>query len=297
VFRAALAEGRFDTERAWLDAVRTSVQMAQLRAAVKAADDEAAAVRDGLADPALNDPALDEPAADLEALLASVEQAESAWTESERELATAHERLDSATRHSELLAAAVADGRQVLADTAAAIRLGNLVSGNGDNRLKMELTTYVLVRRFTEVIASANAQLRNICDSRYELEHTESRNGNARSGLGLQVHDHFTGISRDPKTLSGGEAFYVALSLALGLADVVRSESGGVDMGTLFIDEGFGSLDPDTLDDVMGVLDRLRAGGRVVGIVSHVQELKTRISDRIEVIPRADKSSVLRVIA
>ncbi len=88
---------------------------------------------------------------------------------------------------------------------------------------------------------------------------------------------------RDVGTLSGGETFYVSLSLALALAEVVRAESGGVDLGTLFVDEGFGSLDPDVLDDVMHTLEGLREGGRTVGIVSHVTELKSRVADRIEV--------------
>jgi exonuclease SbcC len=179
----------------------------------------------------------------------------------------------------------------------AAIRLGNLVSGNGDNQLKMELTTYVLVRRFGEIVSAANAQLRRVSGGRYELQHTDAKNGNARSGLGLLVLDLHTGRTRDPATLSGGETFYVSLSLALGLADVVRAESGGIDLGTLFIDEGFGSLDPEVLDEVMTVLDSLRAGGRAVGVVSHVAEMKARIPDRVAVRARADGSSTLQVTA
>ncbi|MDD9205097.1 SbcC/MukB-like Walker B domain-containing protein, partial [Georgenia sp. 10Sc9-8] len=98
-----------------------------------------------------------------------------------------------------------------------------------------------------------------------------------------QVRDHVTETPRDPHTLSGGETFYVSLCLALGLADVVRSEAGGIELGTLFVDEGFGSLDPETLDDVMTELGKLQSGGRAVGVVSHVAELKTRIAERIEV--------------
>ncbi|HEX4729506.1 MAG TPA: SbcC/MukB-like Walker B domain-containing protein, partial [Jatrophihabitans sp.] len=91
----------------------------------------------------------------------------------------------------------------------------------------------------------------------------------------------------------GGETFYVSLSLALGLADMVRAESGGVDLGTLFIDEGFDTLDADVLDRVIATLDTLREGGRVVGVVSHVAELKLRIADRIRVRRRPDGSSEL----
>ncbi|MDH4017857.1 MAG: hypothetical protein OEV20_11005, partial [Actinomycetota bacterium] len=104
-----------------------------------------------------------------------------------------------------------------------------------------------------------------------------------RVGLGLAVLDRHTGRERSPATLSGGETFYTSLALALGLADVVVAQAGGAQLDTLFIDEGFGSLDPDTLDDVMGVIDELRGNGRVIGIVSHVPELKERIAERLTV--------------
>ncbi len=108
-------------------------------------------------------------------------------------------------------------------------------------------------------------------DQRYSLEHTGRRGaGETRGGLSLLVRDDWSGESRDPATLSGGETFVVSLALALGLADVVTQEAGGADLDTLFVDEGFGSLDADTLDDVMDTLDSLRDGGRVVGVVSHV---------------------------
>uniref|UniRef100_UPI003D79920A SbcC/MukB-like Walker B domain-containing protein n=1 Tax=Nocardia brasiliensis TaxID=37326 RepID=UPI003D79920A len=104
-----------------------------------------------------------------------------------------------------------------------------------------------------------------------------------RGGLGLDIRDDYTGAVRPAKTLSGGETFMAALSLALGLADTVAAESGGLVLDTLFIDEGFGGLDADTLDAVMGVLDELRAGGRVVGVVSHVDEMRQRIPSRLHV--------------
>ena len=104
-----------------------------------------------------------------------------------------------------------------------------------------------------------------------------------RPGLGLEVVDQWTGDARDPATLSGGETFVVSLSLALGLADVVTQEAGGTEIDTLFVDEGFGTLDADTLDDVMDRLDGLRAGGRTVGVVSHVSELRNRIPTQVHV--------------
>jgi exonuclease SbcC len=296
-FAAALNAAEFLDAAGWHAARRTSAQIARLRAQITSIDANWAGVRAGLAEPALNDPDLDDEPADLIALNDALEQAEAAADAAAADYGSARERAQIATDAADLLRQAVDGGRQILRDTAAAIQLGNLVSGNGGNQLKMELTTYVLVRRFGEIVSAANAQLRRVSGGRYELQHTDARNGNARSGLGLLVLDLHTGRTRDPATLSGGETFYVSLSLALGLADVVRAESGGIDLGTLFIDEGFGSLDPDVLDEVMTVLDSLRAGGRAVGVVSHVAEMKARIPDRVAVRARADGSSTLQVTA
>ena len=102
--------------------------------------------------------------------------------------------------------------------------------------------------------------------------------------------DEYTGARRPTKTLSGGESFMASLALALGLADVVTAESGGVQIDTLFVDEGFGTLDPRALDAVMTVLDELRRGGRTVGVISHVEELRTRIPSRLEVLTGRDGS-------
>jgi DNA repair protein SbcC/Rad50 len=114
----------------------------------------------------------------------------------------------------------------------------------------------------------------------------------ARGGLGLDVFDEYTGVRRATKTLSGGESFMAALALALGLADVVTAESGGVQLDTLFVDEGFGTLDPQALDAVMTVLDELRRGGRTVGVISHVEELRSRIPSRLQVVSSRDGSRV-----
>ncbi|WP_353611975.1 SbcC/MukB-like Walker B domain-containing protein [Nostocoides sp. Soil756] len=121
-------------------------------------------------------------------------------------------------------------------------------------------------------------------NGRYLLEHTDDRAARgARSGLGLRVLDQWTGRARDTSSLSGGESFMASLALALGLADAVREESGGLDLGTLFIDEGFGSLDDDSLEQVLTVLDGLREGGRAVGVVSHVADLRARIPHQVVV--------------
>jgi exonuclease SbcC len=160
-----------------------------------------------------------------------------------------------------------------------------LVEGkSADNRLQMRLSAYVLSHRLAQVVAAANLRLAAMSDQRYSLVHTGRRGaGESRGGLSLLVRDDWSGETRDPATLSGGETFVVSLALALGLADVISAEAGGADLDTLFVDEGFGSLDADTLDDVMDTLDSLRDGGRVVGVVSHVPELQTRIPTQLRV--------------
>ncbi len=163
--------------------------------------------------------------------------------------------------------------------------LAELVEGKGaENTRQMRLSAYVLSARLSEVAAAANERLARMVDHRYLLEHTADRGaGDRRGGLGLLVRDQWTDELRDPVTLSGGETFVVSLALALGLADVVTAESGGTDIETLFVDEGFGSLDAETLELVMDTLDQLREGGRTVGVVSHVAEMRSRIPTRLEV--------------
>ncbi len=147
----------------------------------------------------------------------------------------------------------------------------------------MTLSSFVLAARLEEVAAAASERLRTMTAGRYSLVHSDARKGNAKAGLSLLACDAWTGIDRDTATLSGGETFLASLALALGLADVVTAESAGTPMEALFVDEGFGTLDEETLDEVMNVLDGLRAGGRIVGIVSHVAELRQRIPARIHV--------------
>lgn len=130
---------------------------------------------------------------------------------------------------------------------------------------------------------------------RFSLVHTDTGRGGGRAGLGLLARDTWTGQDRETSTLSGGETFLASLALALGLADVVAAESGGARIEALFVDEGFGTLDEETLDEVMDVLDGLREGGRVVGVVSHVAELRHRIPSQVQV-RKARSGSALSVL-
>jgi exonuclease SbcC len=154
----------------------------------------------------------------------------------------------------------------------------------GNNALRMRLSSFVLAARLERVADLANERLALMGEGRYRLQHSDGLAARgARSGLGLRVLDLWTGQTRDTATLSGGEAFMASLALALGLADAVREESGGFDLQTLFVDEGFGTLDDESLEQVMAVLDALREGGRAVGVVSHVAELRSRIPCQITV--------------
>ena len=169
-------------------------------------------------------------------------------------------------------------------------------AANGDNQARLTLSAWVLQAHFHQVLVFANERLGVIGAGRYELINVDSEEDTRqqKQGLGLAVVDHLSGTTRSPRTLSGGESFYVSLALALALADVVATQNGGIEMNTLFIDEGFGSLDEGTLAEVMDVLGALHSGGRVVGIVSHVSELKRAIPAAVEVRPLLGGGSTLR---
>ncbi len=171
--------------------------------------------------------------------------------------------------------------------------LADAAAGRGENTYRMSLNSYVLAARLEQVAIAASERLVAMSDGRYLLQHTDAKAARgAKSGLGLEVVDQWTGHRRDTSTLSGGESFMASLSLALGLADVVQQESGGVEIETLFVDEGFGSLDEQSLEQVMDALEGLRDGGRVVGLVSHVGEMKQRISTQLQVLKRRTGSTL-----
>lgn len=181
--------------------------------------------------------------------------------------------------------------RHVEEVTTTAIDLANLVTSNNPRRL--QLRSYALQRRFETVLAAASIHLERMSAGKFQFQLSEDTARAGQSGLGISLFDSWTGEPQDPKSLSGGETFYASLALALGLADVVRGEAGGSSLETLFVDEGFGSLDQDTLYQVLEQLDQLRAGRRAVGVVSHVAEMKESIPDRIEVRRQQDSSSVV----
>ena len=252
-----------------------------LEEAVRQADAARRRVRAGLEAPELEDldgqDHLGPAALALDKARAAAERAGEARARTE----ASHAQLDRACTEVEQAASAYQDA---VGSSAALLEVTALA--RGDNPAGTPLATWVLQARFDEVLVFANERLAQMSSGRYELVRVDQEAGQRgrRQGLGLAVTDNLgVGRSRDPRTLSGGETFYVSLALALALADVVSAESGGVSLDTLFIDEGFGTLDPQTLQDVLAELGRLQEGGRTVGIVSHVAELRRQIPDRIEV--------------
>ncbi len=157
----------------------------------------------------------------------------------------------------------------------------------------MSFQTYYLNAMFHDVIREANERLEKMSVGRYQFKNMEGAKKHAKkAGLDLEILDAYTGKARPVETLSGGESFLAALSLALGLAAVVKNSAGGINLDTIFIDEGFGSLDSETLDFAMSALTDLQNdSGRLIGIISHVEELKQRIPARLDVIKNKSGST------
>ncbi|MBQ3149841.1 MAG: SMC family ATPase [Clostridia bacterium] len=162
---------------------------------------------------------------------------------------------------------------------------------------KVSLETYIQMTYFDRIIARANIRLRKMSDGQYELKRSETADSNrGQSGLDLSVVDHNNGTVRSVKSLSGGESFKASLSLALGLADEIQSSSGGIKLDTMFVDEGFGSLDPESLNLAFRALSDLSEGNRLVGIISHVAELKEKIDKQIIITKERSGGSSAKII-
>ncbi|MEU0333601.1 SMC family ATPase [Streptomyces sp. NPDC006193] len=274
----------FDTPQAAAAALLDAAAHRELQHRLDAWQQEEAAVRAILAETATA-AAARRPPADP----AGAERAAAAAERRLREAASARDAAARCCTELDRLSARAADAVRRLAplreEYDRVARLAALTAGtSADNERRMRLESYVLAARLEQVAAAATVRLQRMSSGRYTLVHSDGRTGRGRSGLGLHVVDAWTGRERDTATLSGGETFFASLALALGLADVVTDEAGGVRLDTLFIDEGFGSLDDQTLDEVLDVLDSLRERDRSVGIVSHVPDLRRRIHAQLEVV-------------
>jgi exonuclease SbcC len=295
VHEAVLAAGFTEVPQA-LDAARDELRLAELDRMISDLDNRAAAARAQLAEPDLAD--VDPSSAiDLDTMASALSQAREVADAEVAVLRESERRAGDVRALAARLRAEWTALGPIESEYAELAALTDVVNGRGQNTRRMSLRSYVLAARLEEVAVAATARLSRMSQGRYSFVHSDARGSHGtRGGLGLDVLDDYSGKVRPAKTLSGGESFLASLSLALGLADVVAAETGGALLDTLFVDEGFGTLDPDTLDEVMDTLDELRAGGRVVGLVSHVEELRQRIPVRLRV-RKARGGSSLEVIA
>lgn len=270
--------GGVDEARAALDG---RAEWPAWRALLDEHDRRRAAALAALADPALGDLPDDPP--DVDAARAACEEAEKAADAAIARHSVvqrvAADLAQLAGRHAEDTRALA----PVRADAERVRRLAAVCDGSG-NQARMSLERYVLAAYLEEITEAASERLAAMTDGRYRLRHSDERaRHGAASGLSVVVGDAWTGVEREVGSLSGGETFQAALAFALGLADVVQRHAGGVHLDTLFVDEGFGALDADALEQAMAELDRLREGGRFVGVISHVAALRERISAGIRV--------------
>ncbi|WP_104082868.1 AAA family ATPase [Cryobacterium sp. Y11] len=281
--RTQLAEEDFTDEETALTARLDQAEIERRTSALRVHDDGLATARAVLAHPDL---------AGLPSAPVDVEP-------SRADLAAASIARDAAlTRHSSLLersatlseiagrvAALLSASGQLQRVQQQVRQLADVVHGDEPNTKRMRLENYVLAAQLEEIVAAANTRLRTMTSGRYTLEHDDSLAfGGARSGLGLAIRDEYTGRARATHSLSGGETFLASLSLALGLAEVVTGQAGGITLDTLFVDEGFGQLDAETLETAMSTLDTLRAGGRTIGLISHVDSMKEQIPAALRIV-------------
>ena len=221
---------------------------------------------------------------DLDAPQQTVAKVDAELEQTRTVVATIQPRLAELRR----LSGEIADRRVTIAEDdkqfQAVDRLARTLRGLDPNIMRIELETFVLAAQLEEIVQVANRRLYTMTDGRYTLRHSDAIEKNrGKWGLGLEVLDAHTGGVRGPDSLSGGEKFQASLALALGLAEVVTNRAGGMRLDTLFIDEGFGSLDAETLDVTMATLDNLREGGRTVGLISHVASMKESIPAQLSV--------------
>lgn len=277
-----LSASAFATEAEAEKSRATQAEQEKFRGGIRTHDDALVAANATLAEPELQE--LADETVDVEASRDAL-----AVAESRRDAARA--RRDRLTATETQVSGLARDARDATAATAAITeryevvrRLAATLHGDTPNTKRMKLEAYVLAAQLEEIVAAANGRLRQMSGGRYLLEHSDALNfRNAQSGLSVTILDLHTGRSRSTNSLSGGETFLASLALALGLAEVVTGRAGGITLDTLFIDEGFGSLDSETLEIAMATLDSLRAGGRTVGLISHVEAMKEQIPAKLAI--------------
>ena len=287
--RERLAEEGFDGLEALAAAELEPEALRRLAAEVEAFEAE---LRDSRASvQSLTEALAGQERPDLEQARTRSADAEAAWQQADAELSAAHgefERFEGVRRELDELARRY---EGIVERANAARKLRDLAAGALKGRAKIDFETFVLQSIVADVLATANERLGEMTDGRYALHLVQAEDAARNRGLELEVSDGFSGGDRRPvHTLSGGEGFLASLSLALGLSDSAQRNSGASRLGALFVDEGFGSLDAAALETVIGVLRKLHTSGRLVGVITHVDELKRRIPAQL-LIEHSDRGS------
>ncbi len=293
VLAEAMAAAAFTSDDVYQAACLAADDIVALDEAVRAFDVELARAAEWRTRTAAIAEALQAP--DLPALLATRDETAVKLEAAIRERSEVAASRDTLLQCKGLLESLAVEGREVETRYAVLGRLSEVANGNNPRRMTFQ--RFVLATLLDEVLEAASLRLLRMSRGRYALQRVrELGDQRVAGGLELEVFDHDTGGTRPANTLSGGEGFLASLSLALGLADVVQSRAGGIQLDTLFVDEGFGTLDPESLDFAIRTLLDLQQAGRLVGIISHVTELRERIDVRLEVRPGVSGSqAVLRL--
>ncbi|MDZ8171709.1 SMC family ATPase [Microbacterium xanthum] len=290
-----LRESGFDTVDDARDALLPAAERQILDATIADHEVLLRTERDRLRDLELELAGVGDEPVDIEETTAEAARARERWSAAVDAAAAASERRTRLADLRDRAEQTLSDTGELAREQAVIARLANTVAGRAPNTHRMSLESFVLAAELEEIVEAANLRLADMSSGRYALRHSDAVAARgASSGLGLTVLDAHTGQARPAQSLSGGETFLASLALALGLAEVVTARAGGVRLDTLFIDEGFGSLDADTLDLAMRTLDELRQGGRTVGLISHVAAMKEQIPAQLVVEATPEGPSTLR---
>ena len=289
---AGIVAAGFDSEEAYREAKLEPPAISVLAAEVERFSTALGAAKERAARAVKASPSTDVP--DVAALDARVQALDADVEEKSEEQGEATERLRRLVAIIDALAALAVRRQRAQAEFGCVAHVSEIV--NGQNPHGITLHRYVLGALLDDVLVAASQRLRSMTSGRFDLERERVREDARRAaGLDLVVLDSYTGTSRPVNTLSGGEGFMASLALALGLADVVQSYAAGIRLETIFVDEGFGTLDEEAMDKALETLMKLGEGGRLVGIISHVPELRSRIDARLEVLP-TEKGSEARFV-
>jgi len=282
-FASRLAEAGFADAAAYREALAGEWQRSSYRQQVQQElndhQQQAFAAQEALAKARQEAEGISQP--DLTALTQAAQQAEQAYEAHRSRLAAAQAALQQLQAYQKELAEAQEQGDKVRREYEILQELSDVANGGRGSRVTFQ--NYVLHSWLLDVIAAANGRLLRMTRDRYELRESSRRAGNALGGLDMEIVDNDMGTTRALETLSGGESFLAALALALGLSDTVQTFAGGIHLDTMLIDEGFGTLDSEALDIAMRALIQLQRSGRLIGIISHVKELKQCIPTQLEV--------------